>query len=314
MAKAKEKKEWKAMRVNGVLGWVHKLVMLITFPFRRFLLIVMSFFIALVVLTIIPVSKGIPLRDVYDWYKIKLPAHEFIAAKDKTIFSATNGLNKIKRSIRAIAPKVDQDEGMTETEDNVEEVRFVSWNVAEFRKAKYEPTGIKAFVETNQPVEYSKVNDTNLSDNKVEVVKRSVDSPVKKEYDIQENTEADVTEDKVDHVENIDGYYTKLSRRDLVYLEVPEIINGRARVSDANGIYVADQFIYLYGIYSNPQRYDVAAAKAYLADVLRDRNVHCEVVSLVEKVNLPAALCFVEGKLINKLMVENNFAQNVALK
>lgn len=140
MSKFKEKSEYMAMRVSGFLSWVHRMVMLITFPIRKFWLIVAVLLVVLAVLIAIPLCYGIRFHDIWDWYMVKMPNHEFVEAKDKTLFGANEQIDKLRRTFNKIMP----DKKMTAAKDEKEykkssKNQLVSWHVAEFRKAKYKP-------------------------------------------------------------------------------------------------------------------------------------------------------------------------------
>lgn len=140
MSKFKEKSEYMAMRVSGFLSWVHRMVMLITFPIRKFWLILAVLLVVLAVLIAIPLCYGIRFHDIWDWYMVKMPNHEFVEAKDKTLFGANEQIDKLRRTFNEIIPNKktaagNDGKGYKKSSKN----QLVSWHVAEFRKAKYKP-------------------------------------------------------------------------------------------------------------------------------------------------------------------------------
>ena len=86
------------------------------------------------------------------------------------------------------------------------------------------------------------------------------------------------------------------------------------KLVDANSLYVNDRFVYLYGVYSDPEFYDAEAAEKYLVDLVEEKNISCYVVAKSLQNNVGTALCFVDGLFINKLLTEHGYAQNVALQ
>ncbi|MBP1532238.1 MAG: hypothetical protein ILA52_01905, partial [Alphaproteobacteria bacterium] len=81
-----------------------------------------------------------------------------------------------------------------------------------------------------------------------------------------------------------------------------------------NSLYLNDNFLFLYGVYTNPQNYDAQAAQQYLTDITDGRNVHCEVIAYTVQTQTASALCFVNGISINRALVNHNLADNTALK
>lgn len=336
MSKLKEKSEYMAMRVNGFLGWIHRMVMLITFPIRKFWAIVTILVVVLAILIAIPLFYGIPFRDIWDWYMIKMPTHEFVAAKDKTLFGAENKIKQITHTIKEIVPGK---KSATEEQKNkkAEKMQFVAWNVAEFRKAKYKPK------KTIQAVQDIKDNFAEVEKKTVEKIKQilpqkdevkpensgkyikaeqETSSIVNKAETLKENKQNEIIASQMakrkipvsEYKGSLDDYYTKFKSKDLSYLKVPEIVEGEAKEIGPNSMYVNGKFVFLYGIYSHPRRHDLKAATQYLHNVIHGKKVYCEVVAYSQKTQSATALCFVDGMFINKALTEHNLAKNVALK
>ncbi len=351
MSKLKEKSEYMAMRVSGFLGWVHRMVMLITFPIRKFWLIVTVCIVVLAILIAIPLCYGIPFRDVWDWYMIKMPNHEFVEAKDKVLFNTENGLNKVKRTIKEIVPNKKSVAQKTKEEEKKDRgPQFISWNVAEFRRARYKPQKQLPIVkkieekikEIQAPVKAEDTAKKEISVKKDEIIKKIEVAPeenviVKEEKFIIEDESSSLVKDAEDYKEesqnnqlaatvveekkavenkaiNWDSYYVKLRREDLAYINHPEMLEGEARVIGPNTMYVNGEFVFLYGIYSHPKRHDIEAATQYLKNITQGKNVKCVVVAYSQKTQSPTALCFVNGMFINRALTEHNLAKNVALR
>lgn len=340
MAKLKEKTEYAAMRVSGFLGWLHRIVMLITFPIRKFWIIAAVAAVLLVILISVPLSYGIPGRDIWDWYMVKMPAHEFVEAKDKVLFDAKNKIKQVAHTLNEIVPDKMSDKELQKNK-KAEKTQFVAWNVAEFRKAKYKP---KKKQEQVQKAEKQKdINKDVLKDNAFETAKntkeveqiipektekvyaapqKSKDSAANEPETVKEDNQkaalaSQIAEQKAAPAEyegSLQDYYTKYKSKDLSYLKTPEIIKGDAKVIGPNSMYVNGRFLFLYGIYSHPRRHDVDAAAQYLHSMIQGKKVYCEAVAYSQKTQSATALCFVNGVLINKALAEHNLAQNVALK
>lgn len=326
MSKLKEKSEYMAMRVSGFLGWLHRMVMLITFPIRKFWLIVSMLLIVLIILIAIPMFYGIQLRDVWDWYMVKMPNHEFVEAKDKALFEAKEQVDKIRRNFKEILPDKKSAEAKEEAEPK-KEVKLVSWNVAEFRKAKYVPQ--KQFPVIKKIEDLRKEKDAEISEQATVVAEveapaetvivseevytapeQNTDTATEEEsrFSVEKNTENSVK--PVD----IERYYSKVSLPDLIYLSDPEIIEGEAVIRGPNSLSIGDKYIYLYGIHSDKKRHDVDGAVRYLQNITAGRNVYCAAVAYSLKTQYPVALCFMNRVLLNRSLVDHNLAKNIALK
>ena len=296
-------REWAEMRISGLLKWVHRLVMLITFPFRKFWQIVFVLLIILAILIATPMCYGVKFRDVWDWYKIKFPTHEFVEVKDQAKARVTQKIKSVRRKINDIIPTTaGKPEKAQEDED---EVRFVAWNVAEFNKAKYKPSSsnVKVVAESNEKT-YAELKKDAQKDNDTKVFE------VKK-------TIAETPENKTNFVtgkRDLSSYYVKLENNTLEYLAEPEILDGTMTIVTPNDVYIQDTFVYLYGVYCDPNVYDTELAKNFLQTLVADENVHCEVIAYTTQTKVATALCFINDTLINKALVENDMANNVALK
>lgn len=296
-------REWAEMRISGLLKWVHRLVMLITFPFRKFWQIVFVLLIILAILIATPMCYGVKFRDVWDWYKVKFPTHEFVEVKDQAKARVTQKIKSVRRKINDILPTtIGKPEKEQEEED---EVRFVAWNVAEFNKAKYKPSSsnVKVVAESNEKTYAELKKDAQKdSDTKVFEVKKTI---------------AETPKNKTNFVtgkRDLSSYYVKLENNTLEYLAEPEILDGTMTIVTPNDVYIQDTFVYLYGVYCDPNVYDTELAKNFLQTLVADENVHCEVIAYTTQTKVATALCFINDTLINKALVENDMANNVALK
>ena len=100
----------------------------------------------------------------------------------------------------------------------------------------------------------------------------------------------------------------------LEYLSEPETLNGKMTIVTPNDVYIQDTFVYLYGIYCDPNTYDTELAKNFLQTLVENEDVRCEVIAYTTQTKVATALCFIGNTLINKSLVENDMANNIALK
>lgn len=294
--------EWAEMRISGLLGWVHKIVMLITFPFRKFWQIVFFIIFLLLILISVPMYKGVAFRDIWAWYQDRLPARQIADMKDKAQAEVNAKITSVKKKISGIVP--DSVQKSEPEQKKKEEVRFVAWNVAEFGKAKYKPQPVKpaSVAKVHNEQSYTQLKET-AQESKAE----------------EQESYAEAETDKVDteimpDVGNLTSYYRVLKNRDLAYISEPEVLYDTIKIVDPNAIYINNTYMYLYGIYSNPQYYNVADAEAYLQSLTEGHKVRCDIVAYTVQTQAATALCFVGDIFINKAMVDNGFADNIALK
>ncbi|MCQ2734749.1 MAG: hypothetical protein MJ212_02210 [Alphaproteobacteria bacterium] len=297
------KREWAEMSVSGLLKWVHRLVMLITFPFRKFWQIVFALLIILAILIATPMCYGVKFRDVWDWYKIKFPTHEFVEVKDQAKARVTEKIKSVRRKVNGIFPTVVQKPENTENAED--EVRFVSWNVAEFNKAKYKPSSsnVKVIAESSEKT-FAEIKKDAQKDNTPKVFE------IKKQAASAQPNNPNFVTDKKD----LSSYYVKLEDQNLEYLTEPEILTGKMTIVTPNDVYIQDTFVYLYGVYCDPNIYDTDLANNFLQTLVADENVHCDVIAYTTQTKVATALCFVNDTFINKALVDNDMAENVALK
>ena len=183
------------------------------------------------------------------------------------------------------------------------ESNLVSWNVAEFKKAKFVPQA-----ETKQ-TSNKKVQDSNTyALIKAEMKKKNENK------NKQTSPKVEVPEVADEQQENEAVYYEVRTDLNLEYLDEPETIVSTATVTGANELYIDDTFVYLYGIYTSPRKYDLAEVKKFLENFIKDQEVECDIVAYSTQTQAKTALCFVNGVLLNKQMVLENMADNVALR
>lgn len=263
----KKQSEWDEMRLQGWLSYVHRFVMFITFPFRRFWLFLGIVITIAGVILAIPLAKGVRFSEIWDWYKVKMPTHEFVAIKEKAAFTVQEKTEKIKHTFKDILPPK---KAVKEPQKEAQKTKLVGWNVAEFKTAEYKAKSPFVKAEAAKP----------------------------------KSTEDD---------EDLSQFYRRIKNLKLTYLNEPEHCAGTADVLGPNSLYINNKFIYLYGIYSDEEKYDVDEAQKFLQEMVTDVDVHCEIVAYTAT-GAGTALCFVGGVLINSAMVERGLAANVALK
>ena len=286
--------EYEKQRLHGWEKFIYNMYMILTFPVRKWWVILSVLATVLLVLIIIPTLEGVQKEDIWDWYKAKWTHSDVYKAKNKTIEKISRKAGEIKNGVKGVLPASEKSQAKEKKESNL-----VSWNVAEFKKAKFVPQA-----ETKQ-TSNKKVHDSNTyALIKAEMKKKNKQSTHKVE-------EPKVEEEQQ---ENEQVYYEIRTDLNLEYLDEPETIVGTATVTGANELYVEDTFVYLYGIYTSPRKYDLAEVKKFLENFIKDQDVECDIVAYSTQTQAKTALCFVNGVLLNKQMVLENMADNVALR
>ena len=283
-------------------GWekfLYRVYMILTFPVRRWWIILSVLATVLLVLIIIPTLDGVKKEDIVDWYKAKLVHSDLNKAKNKTIAMISKKVDNLTDNVKQILPNSAEEE-KEQAKPSKKESHLVSWNVAEFKKAKYVPnTDQKATTD-------KKENTTSVFAKMKNIAAKSTAKPIKPITTAKIKTE--------NPLKNITSYYNVRTDLNLEYLEKPEIISGSATISGANELYIEETFVYLYGIYTNPRKYSLSQAKEFLENITENQTVTCSIVAYSTQTQAKTALCFVDGGLINKQMVLEKMADNVALK
>jgi len=288
---------------KNLRGWdkfIYNLYMILTFPVRRWWIILSVLATVLLVLIIIPTIEGIKKEDIVDWYRAKWVQSDINRAKNKTIAKISKKINNLENDVKEIMQNSTNDKKQNSKK---KESDLVAWNVAEFKKAKYIPHE-KSVINSVQ-----KIQDKNTFALIKEQIKKSDKNNKQQPIKVSSAPTQNQPNNKNDNV-----YYEIRTDLNLVYLDEPETISGTATIAGANELYVGEDFIYLYGIYTSPRKYDTNEAREFLQNMTEGQSVECNVVAYSTQTQAKTALCFVNGVLINKQMVIEDLADNVALK
>lgn len=270
--------EWDSMRTKGWSKFIHSLYMFITWPFRKPL-----HCIALIILLIaIPFCFGAKFSETFVWYKDKFSIGIDYLANTSMVKGVNEKLSYVSASFDKILPK-----NVAQSEVKPQR-KFVSWNVAEFNKVKYKP---------RQDV----FNKKNTDDTPFFFKKKKSD--IVEENEVQE--EMIVSDDRL--------YIIKPDLNLIYEEETPELISNEVTIIDENSLVIDNNYIFLYGIYTNPNEYNVEDAIEYLKNIAEENEIVCKVVARTKNGNIATALCFASDLLINEEMVKNKLAKNVAL-
>ena len=300
-------KEYSEMQLSGLLAWVHRIVMFITLPFRKFWITLIVVLSVLAVLVTIPLCYGVHFQDIWSWYKDKLPFHQIISLKDKAVDKISDKVQKVGQAVGIKSDKSSQNK----------DKKYAVWNIKEFNQGKTKSEG-KIPPQAGQLVV---VKDHGASDNKNTVTSSETATQkkivpeyhpyVKKAKDKQKDVAEDAAKPAT---RDLSSYYEVVKNQQLEYLRRPKVYQGSATVVGSNSLYVDDMFVYLYGVYSDPKIHDLVQAQDYLVALTEQKNVECHVVAYTVQTQTATALCFVDDVFLNGALVDKYLAGNVALK
>ena len=323
--------DWSDLHLDGVLAWVHRLIMFITFPIRHFWKIVVGLIVIVLLLLIVPLYCGAQFGHIGEWYKSVIPVRIMLKHKNKAIEKVTNKVDEITQKVNEIGETVSEITAgaAAATEDDVltdDEPRFAKWNVGEMEKAEYKPKPAAGFVK----------NAATTAKNTFSALKKMAAKSQEEQASAPKNNKetrlikprypkaftADThaaprdfqPKDTFFYEGKLTDYYERLENRGLVYADKPRVLYGSANVVGPNSLYVNHTFLFLYGIYTDRRVYDAASAERYLRDLTDNAVVYCAEVARTTQTNTATGLCFVNGIFINKAMVNHNLARNVGLK
>lgn len=279
---------------NGkIKQWTHVLYEGISYPIRHpfvTMIVLLAFF-----------RHELFDFGVKNFHKITLPYRQEAVVRKKVFQHSEKKVSDAKgvSSEKALEQPAELKQP-AEQAKNDEPARYANWNVGKFNKVKFEP------LETSPTV----TNEASFAE-----VKQQAQIEKQQKEEILAEGEKITPENKtLLSAQDLEQFYVKKNSLNLEYLPKPEIIFGEMKLVDANSLYVNDRFVYLYGVYSDPEFYDAEAAEKYLVDLVEDKNISCYVVAKSLRNNVGTALCFVDGLFINKLLTEQGYAQNVALQ
>lgn len=280
--------EWDDIKTKGFSNLLYKLYLGLTYPVRHP-------FVTIVVLLAFYRHE---LSNMWLKYQHKMPEPVQQAAiiKKQTTDKIEEKLSELRSSLGEIVRNVHPASALKPEKKEP----APNWNTIKFNKVKYEP-----------------LNADNKELELTEPEEKRPEAKVQTETDITppDNFIAEDSENPAQSYsfENIDGYYRKNDNLHLEYLKTPQQIFGEAEIAGANSLYIDGKFMFLYGVYTDPNFYSEEIATAYLQQITDGQIVRCEIVAKTYN-QTATALCFVNGEFINKALVNKKMARNVALQ
>lgn len=309
-----EKISLKNLGLEGMAKWVHRFVMFVTYPFRHFYAFLIMLLIIIAICVTVPLLKGVSLKEIPTWYAQKIQIVQPLKNLQIKSISKKIKAAKFKKEVKLkraeYEPKVASAEKNVELNEEKPE-KYRTWNIK--NKPVSQKGEIKAAVLEGQPQE----------EMIVEIEKIDLQAPKKVEVETKTIIESEERPDLPEPVMEIkeesvleeivpELIYQKRDDLGLTYYQTPKRITGEAIIYGANELYVDDTYLYLYGIYTDPNIHNEARARAYLRRLIANKTVECYIVAET-KDEIGTGICFVAGKNINQSMVDAYEADNIAL-
>ena len=228
------KSEWDDMKTTGFKLFLYKIFLGLSYPLRHP-------FVTIVVLLAFFRHE---LADAWNNYqhKMPVPVQQVAEIKNNTTAKLTQKLDDMRSALGEIVPSTAPKKPQPQEKDD--EVRFVSWNVAKFNRAKPQATTKEENIVAEQTFAESKQQAQVIRSQEIENDETSLEEQYRETY----------------YDGNLEDYYLKKDSLNLEYLPEPEKLYDTVRVAGPNSLFIAGKFVFLYGIYTNPKIYDAAEA------------------------------------------------------
>lgn len=299
----------KSIRLHGFNKFLHSVFMVVTYPVRHIFIFSICVIIFLAVLIALPLLFGVSANHIGDWYLLKCNKNNI----------CTEIQEKLEKAVKTepsevSAPKIIRNKPVEENEA-IKESRQV------FKKAPLPDVSDTAEAENKPKKQYKIMNiKKNPPISRVEVMS----APVKVESKNEPTELIKVSEPvklpamqpaKAAEVKPelpASRYYRRDDTLPLVYEDTPTTVEGETFVFSANEISVGNTYIILYGIYTDPEKYNQDEAGQYLKELADGKMSECKIVAYTQH-NIATGVCFLDGRSINQNLVDAGFADNIAL-
>ena len=270
--------------MTGFKGFLHRVAMILLYPLRK----PMIFIPVLILMYLIPTFIGSKPSEVHLWYWNKIKnGYNFVA--DKVSDKVKPLVGKTEGLMPELGGKMLPERGI----DQLVGTKQKTIRRQMFEKAKSAPQAVDIL--ENQ-----------------EVV--SVEE-VKKEQALIQAEKNDAIMEEVTKGDNLQPEKQKIVVSEtlpLIYVENQIDVSGAAIVQNANEMIVNGTYIFLYGIYVDPNTPKGVEAKKFLEQMVKGKTVRCSIVAYTYQ-EVATALCEVDGESINQKMVDEGLSKNVAL-
>lgn len=274
--------------MTGFKGFLHRTAMFLLYPLRKPLI----FFPLLILLYLIPTFIGARPSEVHVWYWNKIKS-AYNSAAGVVSDKVNPWFADKEEAVPELGGKALPERGI----DQLVGMRQKAVRRQMFEKAKSAPQAVD-ILENEEVVPVSEIK-----------------------RDEQPQPAADVVQEYNDKISELSSRNTAPAgsstvtvsqKLPLVYLKDPVSVSGKALVQNANEIIVDGTYIFLYGIYVDPNLPKGIEAKKYLEQFVKDKVVRCDIVAYTYQ-DIATALCYVDDDSINQRLVDEEFSRNVAL-
>ena len=274
--------------MTGFKGFLHSTAMFLLYPLRKPLI----FFPLLILLYLIPTFIGARPSEVHVWYWNKIKS-AYNSAAGVVSDKVNPWFADKEEAVPELGGKALPERGI----DQLVGMRQKAVRRQMFEKAKSAPQAVD-ILENEEVVPVSEIK-----------------------RDEQPQPAADVVQEYNDKISELSSRNTASAgsatitvsqKLPLVYLKDPVPVSGKALVQNANEIIVDGTYIFLYGIYVDPNLPKGIEAKKYLEQFVKDKVVRCDIVAYTYQ-DIATALCYVDDDSINQRLVDEEFSRNVAL-
>lgn len=274
--------------MTGFKGFLHRTAMFLLYPLRKPLI----FFPLLILLYLIPTFIGARPSEVHVWYWNKIKS-----AYNSAAGVVSDKVNPWFADKEEVVPELGGKALPERGIDQLVGMRQKAVRRQMFEKAKSAPQAVD-ILENEEVVPVSEIK-----------------------RDEQPQPAADVVQEYNDKISELSSRnmapagsstVTVSQKLPLVYLKDPVSVSGKALVQNANEIIVDGTYIFLYGIYVDPNLPKGIEAKKYLEQFVKDKVVRCDIVAYTYQ-DIATALCYVDDDSINQRLVDEEFSRNVAL-
>lgn len=281
----------KDIKIHGVAKFFHWVFMSLTYPLRHpFRFLVFLFAVALAFLAV-PLSQHVPLKDTVSWY----------LGQKQAVLTEPKGKKTLPQPKVLHQPKFDDDDSASEI---LPPPAPVVPEPKQYLPMKL-PSKWLGKTEETEPSEQKEPASEELETLLAPQVEVSAEEEQK--VPAQAELSAEALQEPI-----AKPAYRKDENLPLVYEDNPKRIKGKVMIFSPNEVTVGKTYLILYGIYTNPQKYNVKAAEKYLTELVRGKTLECDLVAYTYQ-NLPTGVCYLDGQSINQNMVDAGFADNVAL-
>ncbi|MBP3546973.1 MAG: hypothetical protein J6K16_07615 [Alphaproteobacteria bacterium] len=280
----RKKKDEDLKKIGGLAGFLHRIVMFLTYPFRKPLRFILFLAVIGAIAYCIPVYYyKVEPKNIQDWYR--------------GLFDTVKEQVALPQNLKGTDTLVEVTQQPTAKDVRRQMFLKASGN---------SPQAVDVLAEKSQDV--VDIRDIRRAEEDAEAYKLPVATITKPvETVIQEEKEPEI-EEEFDYTRHY-GEYSNLD-----YLNEPITISGEAIVHNANEMTVDGNYVFLYGIYANPKDGRGVRGKVYLKNFVQSEIVSCDILAYTKGEAVATAECYVGDIDINRLMVEKGFADRVSAR